>query len=437
MDSDEAFDRFSKAIESDPLDVLLAKWRRDTFAARLRKIPGVVKVIHSGSLARGTNVEGIHDVDLIVVFDASALPDPSLGSGSAHATLQHTQEGIDERLGAGRGPATREISGTRLRNHVVRCEDVSLGPLDGFIPSAPPVDVMPAIREGSHLRIPELRKDRWARADPEKLIRLVEERKREWKYFAEVVRMVKVWADHSGLKMRSLAIEVMVLQYLPRPRFFETLSCAEAVTRFFEAAAKDGARKLRDPAGRSGKIDPGVSHGALQRELEKAAGLARRARDAERAIENPQLAVGVPENPNSLWRQIFGRKYPNSRKHYWHPQYYEPMTYEKPPSRKGPAEFTDPGERPGPRPPRGGTDGHSEGPSGPRFSGPPGPPRPGPRPPRPGPPGPASSGPTGPNRSGSGGGAPRPRAGEPRPDRWERVFGPAAAAAATSAITFG
>ena len=430
MDSDEAFDRFSMAIESDPLDVLLAKWRRDTFAARLRKIPGVVKVIPSGSLARGTNVEGIHDVDLIVVFDASALPDPSLASGSACAVLQHTQTEIDERLGAGRGPVTREISGTRLRNHVVRCEDVSLGPFDGLIPSAPPVDVMPAIREGSHLRIPELRKDRWASADPEKLIRLVEERKREWKYFAEVVRMVKVWAEHSGLKMRGLAIEVMVLQYLPRPRFFETLSCAEAVTRFFEAAAKDGARKLRDPAGRSGKIDPGVSHGALQRELEKAAGLARRARDAERAIENPQLAVGVPENPNSLWRQVFGRKYPNSRKHYWHPQYYEPMTYEKPPSRKGPAESSNPSGWTGPRAPRGGPEGPFEGPSEPPFPGPPAPPRPGPT-------GPKSPDPTGPIQSGGGGGAPRPHGGKPRPDRWERVFGPATAAAGGSAITFG
>ena len=38
--------------------------------------------------------------------------------------------------------------------------------------------------------------------------------------------------------MKNLAIEVMVLKYCPRPGLFETLSCGEAVARFFEAAAK-------------------------------------------------------------------------------------------------------------------------------------------------------------------------------------------------------
>ena len=196
MGSDEAFDRFSRAIESDPLDVLLARWRRDAFTKRLRKIPGVDQVIHSGSLARGTNVGGIHDVDLIVVFDRDHLPDPALGSGSAAGTLRYMQEGVEQRLGAGQGPLSREISGTRLRNHVVRCEDVSLGPLTGVIPSAPPVDVMPAVRKGSHLLVPELRTGRWVDVDPEQLIRLAEERKREWKYFDEVVRMAKIGRAH-------------------------------------------------------------------------------------------------------------------------------------------------------------------------------------------------------------------------------------------------
>ena len=431
MDSDEAFDRFSKAIESDPLDVLLARWRRDTFTSRLRKLPGVVEVIHSGSLARGTQVEGIHDVDLIVVFDADQLPDPSLGSRSAAAALEHLQTGIEQRLGAGQGPLTREISGTQLRNHVVRCQDVSLGPFDGIIPSAPPVDVMPAIRRGSHLLVPERRNDRWVDVDPEKLIRLVEERKREWKYFDEVVRMVKVWAEHAHLDIKSVAIEVMVLQYLPRPRFFETLSCGEAVARFFEAASRASISTLRDPA-RGGKIDPKMNYAALRRELNKAAGLARQAVDAERAIANPALAEGMVKPPGFFWRQIFGRKYPYSGKHYWHPQYSEPMTWGKP-ARKHPADFTDPGGWAGRRPPTEGTDWRFGGPSEPPFNGPPWPPRPGPR----GPEGSGPTGPTGPSGSGGGGGdVPRPRTGASQLDRWEQVLGPAIAAGMPAA-TFG
>jgi hypothetical protein len=436
MDSDEAFDRFSKAIESDPLDVLLARWRRNTFEARLRKIPGVVKVIHSGSLARGTYVGELHDIDLIVVFDAEALPDPGLGSGSARAALEHMQAGIDQRLGKGQGPLTREISGTKLRRHVVRCADVSLGPLDGIIPSAPPVDVMPAIKKGSHLRIPELHKDRWTDADPEQLLRLVAERKREWKYFDEVVRMAKVWTDHVGLDISSLAIEVMVLQYAPHPRFFQTLSCGEAVARFFERASRADIRKISDPAGRCGEIDSRINYRALRSELDKAASLARRARDAERTLDSPMPVMAMPENPNSLWRQIFGRKFPYARKHYWHQQYSEPMACAEPPSRKRPVEFTAGVEEPWPRPPREGTDGHYGGPSEPPPGGPPGPWRPGPRGPR-GPRGPEGPGPAEPNRPG--GRVPDaspPPAAEPQVGNWGRVFGPAAAAG-IPAMRFG
>ena len=38
--------------------------------------------------------------------------------------------------------------------------------------------------------------------------------------------------------MKNLAVEVMVLEYCPRPRLFETLAVGDAVARFFEAAAK-------------------------------------------------------------------------------------------------------------------------------------------------------------------------------------------------------
>src|SRR3954469_3195703 len=69
MDSQKAFEQFSRAIDSDPLDVLLAKWRRDRFVSELLRMPGVQAVIESGSLARETTVGPIHDIDLIVILD--------------------------------------------------------------------------------------------------------------------------------------------------------------------------------------------------------------------------------------------------------------------------------------------------------------------------------------------------------------------------------
>jgi len=79
MESDDGFDAFSEEIKSDPLGVLLAKWRRDAFTKKLERLPDVIEVIPSGSLARGTHIGPVHDVDLIVVFDKSAHPD--YGSG--------------------------------------------------------------------------------------------------------------------------------------------------------------------------------------------------------------------------------------------------------------------------------------------------------------------------------------------------------------------
>jgi Nucleotidyltransferase domain len=417
MNSEEAFDRFGRAIETDPLDVLLARWRRDAFTTRLRRLPGVVQVIHSGSLARGTHVGQIHDVDIIVVFDAAACPGWDRGSGSAAAALEDMRAGIDKRLGSGQGPFTRLVQRTELRNHVVRCQDVSLGPLDDIIPSGPPVDVMPALRVGSHLRVPGRRRDRWDDVDPEKLMRLVEERKREWKYFDEAVRMVKVWAERSHLNMQSVAIEVLVLKYLPRPRFFETLSCGEAMARFFEAAARANIHMLSDPAGRCGEIDPGMNYGALRAALTKAAGLARQAVDAERAIENPNLAEGAIEDPNHFWRKIFGRKFPYARKRLMHRQYHEPLS--------APAHIRYLAEHPERVSHRaeGGRGGWPfEGPSTPPDDGTPRPPRPDPHPPSP---------------PGTGDGYdPPPKPAEPVPDGWEEIF-EQGGATITIPVTFG
>ena len=121
----------------------------------------------------------------------------------------------------------------------------------------------------------------WIETDPEELIRQVAQRQREWKYFTEVAGMVKEWARINHLKIRNLAIDVMVLQYCPRPRLFETLSCGDAVARFFKAAFDDDFKSLKDPTGRCGKLDLGIDFGKLHSALRKASALAGLAMEAE------------------------------------------------------------------------------------------------------------------------------------------------------------
>src|SRR5689334_17980758 len=99
MESDDGFESFGRAIESDPLAVLLAKWRHDAFIRELEQLPDVVEIIPSGSVTRGTQIGRIYDVDLIVVFDKAAHPD--FGGGgpeSAQAAMTYLQGKLLEKL---------------------------------------------------------------------------------------------------------------------------------------------------------------------------------------------------------------------------------------------------------------------------------------------------------------------------------------------------
>lgn len=329
MESDDGFRSFSEAIASDPIGVLLAKWRRDVFIRKLKRLPDVVDVIPSGSLTRGTQTGTIRDVDLIVVFDSAQHPDYGIAgeSGeaaeSAQAAITHLENGLLEQLHPWRGATGGLLRETEQRRHVVKYQGDWAGPFREIIPSAPPVDVMPAVRKGSHLLIPE-RGTGWIDVDPELLIRQVEQRQREWKYFKEVVGMVKAWARLNHLKMKNLAIEVMVLKYCPRPGFFETLSVGEAVARLFEAAAKARITSLKDPAGRCGEIDPHINFGKLCSALDRAAVLSRLAMDAEHLWKNRHHAVEDVIHPDVFWRELFGKKYPRTKERFWRAPDTEP-----------------------------------------------------------------------------------------------------------------
>jgi predicted nucleotidyltransferase len=342
----DPFDKFAHDIESDPLRVLQARSRRSTVIRALKSRPDVVEVIPSGSLARGTHLGPIHDVDVIVVFDQSAHPDWR-GSGSAQAALEYTQAAIRETLQAGLGRPLGLVHGAELRNHVVKCDlSPSLGPLDAIIPDPPPVDVMPAIREGSHLRVPECLSDRWIDVDPERLMRMVAARERAWSNFDEVVRMIKDWADHHELKMKSLPIEVMVLEYLPKPGLFGTMSCSDAVARFFDAASRAHITRLVDPAGRSGEIDPHMNYAKLRKALDESADLARQAVDAERAWQNRHLAQEGVTHPSVFWQKIFGKdRFKRPRVWYWYPR--SPAGQPSPASRRWFDERAEPADESG------------------------------------------------------------------------------------------
>jgi hypothetical protein len=482
MESDDGFDAFGKEIKSDPLGVLLAKWQRDAFIRKLERLPDVIEVIPTGSLARGTHIGPLHDVDLVVVFDKSAHPGFGSEPESAGTALTYLENKLIELLHPLSG-ADALLKGTEQRTHVVKCDDRivkcsggSAGPYAEIFPTAPPVDVMPAVREKPYLRekspllvpeldrVPELgtgrRKSKWVDVDPETFMRLIEQRQREWKYFTEVIRMVKAWAEHEHLEIKSVAIEAMVLLYCPRPRMFETLSRGEAIARFFDAAGKK-LTSLEDPARPGRKIDPKMDCGKVRRRLERAAELAREAMDAEYSWKNRRQLMRDATHPDVFWQRLFGKEYPQARERYWRAPVWEPWFDlganwaggpKRPhgpsgPDDNGPKKPPDDRRWRGPGGPRGPDDLDPTGPAGHPgafFGEPAGPGRTRTtrRRPEAGSPAAASTEAASPTAADTGPASPDSRA-EPSPAEsgtswWAGVFGPAAAsAAAVPPLTFG
>lgn len=302
MDLDEAFDAYQGSVNADPAHVREARARRDVFRSELGGEPDVVDVLPSGSLARGTQRDPIHDVDLVVVYEQGSHPQwEDEAPGSAEAALEHTRGQVRALLGQCEDTTAQVVRRTLLRNHVVKCFLDDPDDPDAFA-----VEVMPVLRCDDGLRIPERRADRWATADPQFLIDRVARRHEAWvvgdrRFFVPMVRVIKAWKDHAGLDMKSLVAEVLALNNIPWPQPGATLTRPEALARFFTAAAADVMGGVHDPAGWCGEIQPGLDRAAARASLLEAADVAARAVEAERRGE---LHAAI-----CLWRDVLGQTF--------------------------------------------------------------------------------------------------------------------------------
>ena len=292
-----AFGRFQTAVNAAPEHVKEARARRNIFCSAFGTLPDCLEQIPSGSLARGTQRDPIHDVDLIMVFDSVQHPDWDTGGGSAEAALEYVRGQVTDLLGVTHGRHARKVRHTLLRNHVVKCFLDDPDDPDAFA-----VEVMPALRVAGGLRVPERRNDRWTTVNPEYLIAAVAQRHAEWNKFAPMVRVIKAWKDHVGLDMKSLVAEVLVLERMPRPPAFGELTRQVALQRFFTAAATAVMNGVHDPAGLCGEIQPDLDRAAVRMELQQAADLAARAVAAE--------GRGDDDHAVRLWHAVFGPDFP-------------------------------------------------------------------------------------------------------------------------------
>jgi hypothetical protein len=299
MKTDTAFNTHQTVVNAAPESVREARRRRNFFCDAFGKQPDVAETIPSGSLARGTQRDPIHDVDLIKVFQQEDHPDWDTGNGSAETALEYTRGQVTALLGVTAGTFAQEVRLTRLRTHVVKCFLDDPEDDDAFT-----VEVLPALRrEEGGLRIPECSNPAgWVTADPEFLMSEVAARHREWPFFAPMVRAVKKWKDVAGIDMKSLTAEVLALQCMPRPRPGQVLSRQDALLQFFTASAFAVMDRVVDPAGWCGEIQAELDREAARAALLESADVAARAVAAEQRGDHDAAVC--------LWRSVFGPDFP-------------------------------------------------------------------------------------------------------------------------------
>ena len=294
MSVTDAFDEFQGIVNADAEQVKEARRRRDLFRDAFLNEGDVNEVIASGSLARGTHKDPIHDVDVVIIYDGSQHPEWGTPGTSAEDALNHTRTRVNALLGVTNGTFDKAVRLARWRNHAVKCflDD----PED---PNAFTVDAMPALRREGMLYIPEASSKQWVPCDPEYLISEVAKKHAEWGKYAGTVRMLKQWASQQDTKVKSLVMEVLALEFLPTDR-----TRPVAIKDFFVSAhyAIDGGREVVDPAGICGPIQSDLDYEEFATCLKEARDSAVRAFQAQ---NNENVAAAIQH-----WGKVFGEDFP-------------------------------------------------------------------------------------------------------------------------------
>lgn len=288
-----AFDDFQSSVDADAEHVREARDRQRAFIDAIDSADAVVEIVKSGSLARSTQLDPIHDVDLIAVFDKGAYPRWGLPGESAEEALTVVHDLVRDTLANPGGSHDELVRLAIPKNRAVKC---FVDAPDADHPFT--VDVMPALRnDDGTLLIPSKRNARWDIANPEYLVHEVQSRQNTWREFKAMVRVLKHWRRDCGTEVKSLVMETLALDYLP----LET-NRPNALRQFFVASAYNVLEGVHDPAGLCGPIQPDLDLQALHEALSAAGDEATLAIEA--AGRNDDSAA------QQLWRNILGKDFP-------------------------------------------------------------------------------------------------------------------------------
>jgi hypothetical protein len=313
MEIGTAFGLMQTEVNAHPAQLTEARERRDLIREAFVDEDDVDQLFPSGSLARGTMLAPIHDVDYVVVFNGDCHREWGQPGESAGEALSYVSSRVNDLLGVSNGSVRRAVRLAAPRNHAVKC---FLDDPGDDLPFT--VDVVPALEQSDGtLLIPESESKRWIQADPKDLMRRIAARHEKWNRFVHTVRLIKHWnANVAKAGLKSLAIEVLAYQCIPdvyttgdkelRP---------DALMRFFTAAVVGIEEPICDPAGICGEIQPDLDVELAVTKLQEAsdgaylAVAAEQRGDLDAAICQWRKIMGpvVPEPSNGCQESAGGR----------------------------------------------------------------------------------------------------------------------------------
>jgi len=295
MTENEAFERFHDELKLDPEEVSFARGFPDEVRQALSDAG--VHVTHSflqGSLARGTMVSPLKDVDMVVSLDRGEYQHLLDGPHGPDEAMDLLQEALDRGL----RPTYPGIRFGERKAHALPIE-----PGDGY----PSFDLVPAFEtttDDDDVLIADREDGRWERSNTRELIRVVADANQSvGGKLIHVVRMVK-HAVKSKLheKFPGLAVESFAVVAFDTP-----MGYAEASLRVLEQGASMLGGVILDPTGwddLAPKIE-GIGPGFAKRAkewFETEAADARRGRELALAGEHHQAIA--------WWFRVFGPPFP-------------------------------------------------------------------------------------------------------------------------------
>ncbi|HEY5286724.1 MAG TPA: CBASS oligonucleotide cyclase [Solirubrobacteraceae bacterium] len=226
-------------------------------------VEGFEKLLFGGSVSKHTYVDGLSDIDSLVVLKGEQL------KGLSPAELRERfKTALQERLGAG------DVADIRVGNLAV-----TVRYRDGI-----EIQLLPAVRHGDRIEISSADGQRWKSIEPQRFAaRLTEVNQKQRGQVVPTIKLAKTMIDQLPEDSRLSGYHVEALAVAAFADYKGSTTPKDMLTRFFDAASEAVLRPAPDSTGQSRHIDEALGTSGSSERQRRARALAQIARRMEQS----------------------------------------------------------------------------------------------------------------------------------------------------------